>query len=83
MIGKIVVLFALSAVCLALPVDETRADVAGAALEPQTTLTGVIPVDYTGESENVNEDNRELTRPKRFLLLKKLALAKAGLLGLG
>lgn len=89
MIGKLIVLYALCAVSFAIPVDETRSDLADsipgdAALEPKTTLTDVVPIGYVGdESQSTTENNHELSRPKRFLLLKKLALAKAGLLGLG
>lgn len=92
MIGRVVVLFTLCAVSFAIPIDENRTDVAdslpgGSALEaidPKTTLTDVIPIGASGdESSDANENNRDLSRPKRFLLLKKLALAKAGILGLG
>lgn len=92
MIGKVIALFALCAVSFAIPVDETRTDIADAlpggsaleAIDAKTTLTDVIPIGASGdESYSANESNRDLSRPKRFLLLKKLALAKAGLLGLG
>lgn len=73
---KPVIVFVLIcvAVCLAVPIGNDESAVAPAELT------------FEGPSESLVESNSnsitELQRPKRFLL-KKLVLAKAGLLGLG
>lgn len=88
---KTVLVLALAciALCIAIPIDEIT-DVAvipsgeNLSAEPKTTLTDLeqVPIGANVENENRSNDNNELARPKRFIL-KKLLLAKAGLLGLG
>lgn len=73
---KPVLVFALAcvAVALAVPIAEETANNGPAAVALED-----IAQDSTAI---VDSSNTELVRPKRFLL-KKLALAKAGILGLG
>lgn len=73
---KPVLVFALAcvAVALAVPIAEETANNGPAAVALE---------DVAQESTAIGDSsNTELVRPKRFLL-KKLALAKAGVLGLG
>lgn len=73
---KPVLVFALAcvAVALAVPVPEETS-----YNGPAVVALEDVAQDSTGV---VDSSNTELVRPKRFLL-KKLALAKAGILGLG
>lgn len=74
---KPVLVFAILCVAaaLAVPVSNDETNVAPA------TLSFEGPVQAIADESEIN-GNAELLRPKRFLL-KKLILAKAGLLGLG
>lgn len=73
---KPVLVFVLAcvAVALAVPIAEETGDNGPAAVALEDVAQDSTAV--------VDSSNTELVRPKRFLL-KKLALAKAGVLGLG
>lgn len=91
----LIVLFAACAVTLAIPIEQFQQyqpDTAIADYEPaQVTQLKRVDSPLSVDEEPiaidaVPEQPRELIRPKRFLLLKKLAVAKvlgAGALGVG
>jgi len=88
-----IVLFAVLATSLAMPVEEfVPSDAVIADIDPVRTELHRVDSPLSANEEQIpvaiiqDGEQRELVRPKRFLLLKKLAVAKAlgvGALGVG